>query len=308
MSESIREIQQAGEHSFTYGPFNTPIAEVEPGETVRIHTLDAFGNNITQPGDKPSVLCKFPFVNPQTGPIVIKGAEKGDTLVVKIQDIEPARDFAVTATIPYFGALTNTDKTVTLNDPLPEDVRFLPVKDGYIHLFKDIKIPYSPFMGTIGIAPELEAISALTPGYWGGNMDCPEMCPGNEIHFPVFVDGAHFFTGDAHAAQGDGEITGVACEIPVVVTITFDLIKGKTISWPRVISDEEIMVVGSARPMEDAARIAWGGLIDWMVESYGFTKLEAYHLLGQVGRMRIGNMVDPNYALVAKCPKTYLPK
>ncbi len=306
MSETIREIQQPGEPSFTYGPFKTPIAEVEPGETVRIYTLDAFGNKITQPGEKPSELCKFPFVNPQTGPIAIKGAEKGDTLVVKIREIEPARDFAVTATIPYFGALTNTDKTVTLNEPLPEDVRFLPLKDGYIHLFKDIKIPYRPFLGTIGVAPELEAISSLTPGYWGGNMDCSEMCPGNEIHFPVFVEGAHFFTGDAHAAQGDGEITGVACEIPAVVTLTFDLMKGKTISWPRVISEEEIMVVGSARPMEDAARIAWGGLIDWMVESYGFTRIEAYYLLGQVGTMRIGNMVDTNYSLVAKCPKIYL--
>ncbi len=134
------------------------------------------------------------------------------------------------------------------------------------------------------------------------------MCPGNEIHFPVLVNGAHFFTGDAHAAQGDGEITGVACEIPAVVTLTFDLIKRKTISWPRVISDKEIMVVGSARPMEDAARIAWGALIDWMTGSYGFTKIEAYHLLGRVGTMRIGNMVDTNYSLVAKCPKMYLSK
>jgi amidase len=308
MSEVIKDIKQIGEYSYTFGPFNKPIAEVKPRETVRIHTVDAFENKITKPGDKISELCNFPFVNPQTGPVGIKGAEKGDILVVKIHRIDPARDFAVTATIPYFGALTNTDKTVTLNDPLPEDIRFFRMENGYIHLFKNIKVPYRPFMGTIGVAPELEAISSLTPGYWGGNMDCPETCPGNEIHFPVFVRDAHFFTGDVHAAQGDGEITGVACEIPAVVTLTFDLIKGKQIKLPRIISDEEIMVVGSARPMEDAARIAWGGLIEWMTESYGFTRLEAYHLLGQVGKMRIGNMVDPNYSLVAKCPKKYLTK
>lgn len=308
MSQSIKEIKQPGEYSFTFGPFKTPIAQVEPGEAVRIHTIDAFGNMLKKPGDKASELCNFPFVNPQTGPIFIKGAEKGDILVIKIQSIEPARDFAVTATIPYFGALTNTDRTVTLNEPLPEDIRFFPIKKGYIHLFKEIKIPYRPFTGTIGVAPEIEAVSSLTPGYWGGNMDCPEMCPGNEIQFQVFVDGAYFFTGDVHAAQGDGEITGVACEIPAIVTLTFDLIKGKAIRSPRIISDGEIMVVGNARPMEDAARIAWVGLIEWMVESYEFTRLEAYHLLGQVGRMRIGNMVDPNYSLVAKCPKKYLSK
>jgi len=306
MSETIKDITQSGEHSYTFGPFKDPIAEVEPGETVRIHTVDAYGNHLQKPGDKKTESCSFPYSNPQTGPILIKGAKKGDTLVVKIQKIEPARDFAVTTLSPYFGALTNTDKTVTLNDPLPEEVRFYQIKNGYIHLFKDIKIPYRPFTGTIGVAPELEAINSLTPGYWGGNMDCPEMCPGNEAHFPVFVDGAHFFTGDVHAAQGDGEITGSACEIPAIVTLTFDLIKGKTIPWPRIISDEEIMTVGSARPMEDAARIAWGSLIEWMVESYEFTKLDAYHLLGQAGTMRIGNMVDPNYSLVAKCPKKYL--
>jgi amidase len=306
MSETIRDITQPGEYSYTFGPFKEPITEVESGETIRIHTVDAYGNHLQKPGDRKTEHCSFPYSNPQTGPIYMKGAQKGDTLVVKIQKIEPARDFAVTTLTPYFGALTNTDKTVTLNDPLPEEVRFYQIKDGYIHLFNNIRIPYQPFTGTIGVAPELEAINSLTPGYWGGNMDCPEMCPGNEAHFPVFVDGAHFFTGDVHAAQGDGEITGSACEIPAVVTLTFDLIKGKTIPWPRIISDEEIMVVGSARPMEDAARIAWGSLIEWMVESYGFTKLDAYHLLGQTGTMRIGNMVDPYYSLVAKCPKKYL--
>jgi acetamidase/formamidase len=309
MSKPIKEIRQPGEYAFTFGPFNQAVAEVEPGETVRIHTLDAFGNKIQSPGDSVSERCNFPFVNPQTGPIIIRGAEKGDILVVKIDRIEPARDFAVTAIIPYFGALTNTDRTVTLNEPLAEDIRFFPIKDGYVHLFKDIKVPYRPFTGTIGVAPELEAISSLTPGNWGGNMDCHEMCPGNELQFPVFVDGAHFFTGDVHAAQGDGEITGVACEIPAIITLSFDLIKGgKTIHSPRVISDKEIMVVGNARPMEDAARIAWGGLIEWMVESYGFTQIEAYHLLGQVGKMRVGNMVDPNYSVVSKCPKEYLSK
>jgi acetamidase/formamidase len=108
MSEVIKDIKQIGEYSYTFGPFNKPIAEVKPGETVRIHTVDAFENKIGKPGDKVSELCNFPFVNPQTGPVGIKGAEKGDILVVKIHRIDPARDFAVTATIPYFGALTNS--------------------------------------------------------------------------------------------------------------------------------------------------------------------------------------------------------
>ena len=120
------------------------------------------------------------------------------------------------------------------------------------------------------------------------------------------VEGALFFTGDAHASQGDGEITGVALEVPAKVTVTLDLKKGYSIQWPRIISEDFLMVAGSARPLDAAARIAWVELIDWLAADYGFDRMRAYHLLGQVGQMRLGNMVDPKYTMVAKFPKQYL--
>ena len=135
---------------------------------------------------------------------------------------------------------------------------------------------------------EIEAVNALTPDYYGGNMDCVDTSPGNEVWFPVLVEGAHFFTGDAHASQGDGELTGVALEIPAKMTVTFDLKKGYSIGWPRIVSDDFIMVAGSGRPLDAAARIAWVELIDWMVADYGLDRMKAYHLLGQVGQMRLG--------------------
>ena len=98
---------------------------------------------------------------------------------------------------------------------------FLPIDDEGVHFDEKRTIPYEPFMGTMGVAPAIEAVNALTPDYYGGNMDCVETCPGNEVWFPVLVEGAHFFTGDAHASQGDGEVTGVALEIPAKVTLTF---------------------------------------------------------------------------------------
>jgi len=307
MSESsIREIRQTGDYCYTYSPFYTPIAEVEPGEKVVVYTLDAFENKLNTPEDKASVLCNYPFVNPQTGPIHVRGAEPGDTLSVKIHDIQPERDYAVVALIPHFGGLTGTDKTAMLNEPLPEETRILPIRDGHIIFNEKIRIPYEPFMGTMGVAPEIEAVNCLTPSYYGGNMDCLETCPGHEIQFPVFVEGAHFFTGDCHAAQGDGEITGVACEIPARVTLSFEVINGRKIGWPRIVSDEFIMVAGSARPVDDAVRIACKELIEWMMADYGFERWDAYHLLGQVGRIRVGNMVDPNYTMVAKMPKRFL--
>lgn len=307
MSETIREIQQPGDYCYTYSPFYDPIAEVETGEKVVIYTVDAFENKLNAPEDKASKLCKFPFVNPQTGPLFISGAEPGDTLSVIIHNIEPDREYAITALIPNFGGLTGTSSTAMLNDPLPEETKVLPIRDGQVIFNDDIHIPYEPFMGTMGVAPEIEAINCLTPSYYGGNMDCVETAPGNEVQFPVFIEGAHFFTGDGHATQGDGEITGVACEIPTKVTLSFEVIKGKKIGWPRIVSDEFIMVAGSARPLDDAVRIACVELIDWMVSDYGFERLEAYHLIGQVMQMRLGNMVDPNYTAVAKMPRRYLP-
>jgi acetamidase/formamidase len=126
------------------------------------------------------------------------------------------------------------------------------------------------------------------------------------VFLPVYVPGALFFTGDAHANQGDGELCGVALEITARATLTFDIIKDKTIAWPRIESDESLMTVGSARPMEDAARIAYKELIDWIVADYGFDTLDAYQLLTQAGTLYVGNMVDTYYSLVAGIEKSYL--
>ncbi|MBI2193425.1 MAG: acetamidase/formamidase family protein [Planctomycetes bacterium] len=304
--ETSRHIRQTGDYCFTYSPFHRPIAEVRPGEKVVVHTIDAFGNKLKSPRDRATELCHFPFVNPQTGPIFVRDAAPGDTLAVTVHRIDPDRDYAVTALIPQFGALTGTRATATLNDALPEQTRILPIRKGQVHFGRRIRIPYRPFMGTMGVAPQIEAINCLTPSYYGGNMDCVETCPGHEVQFPVLVEGAHFFTGDAHATQGDGEITGVACELAARVTLSFRVIKGQAIRWPRILSRDFIMVAGSARPLDDALRIACVELIDWMAEDYGFDRLEAYHLLGQVVQIRVGNMVDPNYTVVAKMPRKYL--
>ena len=126
------------------------------------------------------------------------------------------------------------------------------------------------------------------------------------MYFQVQVEGAHFFIGDAHATQGDGEITGVACEIPAVTTLSFDVIQRKTIKWPRIESPTHIMAAGSARPLDDALRIASVELIEYMAQDFGFDRTDAYHLLGQAMEYRVGNMVDPNYTVVAKMRKEYL--
>ena len=301
-----REIR-TDRYSYVFSPYVEPIATVRPGEVVTIVTEDAFESRIRSAADLPSKVLSFPFLNPQTGPIAIEGARKGDTLVVEILDIELTRDWVVSAHIPHFGGLTGTADTALLNEPLPEKVFVYPVRDGHVELPRGIRVPVHPFVGTIATAPEIEAIAALVPGDFGGNMDVPDTCIGNTVRLPVRVDGALFYTGDVHAAQGDGELCGVACEVTARVTVRFGLEQGRTIAWPRIESATELMTVGSTRPLEDAARIAWVELISWLVADYGFDRWEAYQLLTQAGRMRVGNMVDPKYSMVAKIEKRFLP-
>lgn len=306
MASRPREIRQPGEYQYTFGPYAEPIARVERGETVVIHTVDAFGDKLVSEDQKPSVLLG-PYLNPQTGPLFIEGAEPGDTLVVKIEAIEAARDWAVSCLVPFFGGLTSTHATATLQAPLEERVWiYQRTASGGFAWGDAWEIPWAPFFGTIGTAPHIEAIASLAPGAHGGNMDVPEATEGNTLYFPVHHPGALFFTGDAHAAQGQGELCGVALEIAARGTFTFDVIKGQPTEWPRIESPEAIMSVGSARPMEDAARIAYADLIAWLERDYGFDRLDAYQLLSQAGGLTVGNMVDPNYSLVASCPKRYI--
>ena len=301
----MRDVTQPGAYQYVFSPYPKPIATVAPGETVVIHTEDAFEGRITTDADLPSKVLGS-YLNPQTGPIYVEGAEPGDTLAVHIESIEPARDWAVSVFVPYFGGLTATQATRLLHDPLPERVYFYELRDGVFRHQKRIAVPWRPFLGTIGTAPEIEAISALTPHSHGGNMDVRDTCPGNTVYLPVRTHGALFYTGDAHGCQGDGELCGVALEISARSALRFDLIKGKAIAWPRIESPTKLMTVGSARPMEDAARIAYAELVDWLAADYGWEHLDAYQLLTQAGEMYVGNMVDPNYSLVAGIAKEHL--
>jgi acetamidase/formamidase len=239
----------------------------------------------------------------------VEGAEKGDALAVRILEIRPRGEqpSGTTCLIPEFGGLVGTGDTAMLNPPLPERVKKVEIDAVKGVKWSDrITLPYEPFIGTLGTSPEIEAITSLQPDYYGGNMDLPDVAPGSVVYFPVNAKGALLYLGDCHAAQGDGELCGVAIEHPTVTTIQVDLIKGWTIRWPRLENDRFIMTIGSGRPLEDAARIAYRELTRWMAKDYGFDELDAYMLLTQAGRVRLGNMVDPKYTVGASILKSYL--
>lgn len=300
--------ERQGSYPYVYGPYVEPVMRVSPGDIVVAETPDAFEGAIKSESDKPSEVLNFPFLNPQCGPIAVEGASKGDVLCVHIHSIKPRgpQPVGTTALINEFGGLVSTNNTAMLHPPLPERVKKMEVTEAGIIFNEKITLPYEPFIGTLGVSPEIEAVSSLQPDYWGGNMDLPDIGPGAVLYFPVQHEGAYLYLGDCHATQGDGELCGVAVEIPSTTTIQVDLIKNWPIAWPRLENDRFIMTIGSGRPMEDAARIAYRELIRWLVADYSFDEAEAYFLLTQAGRVRLANMVDPKYTIGASILKTYL--
>ena len=303
----MQQIHPVSPFPYAMGRYLEPIATVRPGESVEIFTEDAFEGRLTSADQVPSQILGQ-YLNPQTGPIYVEGAEPGDTLIVHIEDVELTRDFAVSALVPEFGGLTSTVLSPSLQDPLPEKVWIYKRQPDGRFAYDPAKfsIAPAPFLGTMGTAPDLEMLSALTPFTHGGNMDVPDVCAGNQLHLPVRVPGAYFFTGDCHAAQGEGEACGVALEISGKVRLHFELKKSAPLAWPRIVSPTELMTVGSARPMEDAAKIAYTQMVLWLENEYGFDRWDAYQLVTQAGKLYVGNMVDTYYSLVAKIDRSFL--
>jgi acetamidase/formamidase len=309
-----RFVPTEDQYAWTFGGA-PPVMHIGPGDVLDLFTEDCYAGRIRSTDDLPSQTVVHPFVNPQTGPFYVEGAEPGDTIAIHLIDVQPARDWAVSTTVPLFGSLTGTKYTATLQPPLPERTWLYTVdRDARQVTYQALDSDYSvglslePFLGTIGVAPYAgEVRNALVPEAFGGNMDTPEARAGTTIYLGVNVEGALFSIGDGHYTMGEGEPCGVAVEGAMDTLLTVELIKGVYCEWPRLEDDESIMVAGSYRPLEDAFRIAHTQLIRWISEATGLSLMDTYQLVSQVSRSPIANVVDANYTILAKMPKRYLP-
>ena len=288
---------------------------MKPGDTLELFTEDCFAGRVRSEKDLVTEVCEFPFLNPQTGPFYVEGAEPGDTLAVHFVSIEPARDWAASTTVPLFGALTSTHTTATLQPPLPERVWIWQLdRERRTCLFRahdsdiEVELPMDPMHGTVGVAPaNLEVRSALVPDAHGGNMDTPEMRAGVTCYLGVNVEGALFSLGDGHARQGEGETCGVAVETAMNSVVTIELIKGVPTPWPRLESDTHIMSAGlgpsaGGRLPHRPARPGAVGRARLRA-----SELDAYQLVTQGVESPLANVCDTNYTSVAKMRKAFLP-
>lgn len=310
----LRWIPKHGELAYSFGGA-APRQRIQPGTRIVTWTEDCFDGAVKTAADLPSKVMPAGHDNPQTGPFLVEGAEPGDTVAIHILDLKPARDYAVSSFGPGFGALVGTPQTAMLGPDFPEttwrydvdaarNVARTTAADGR-HAWE---VPLAPFLGCIGVAPAGgEVRTSIVPGPFGGNMDSPEVRPGNTVYLGVNMPGALLSFGDGHYAMGDGEIMGAAIEGAMNVDVLVELIKGEATAVPRIENADEVMFVGSGRPLEDAARVAFKAMVGWVQEASGMRELDAYQFVSQNARAPIIQLVDPEYTVLVAIAKQRVP-
>jgi acetamidase/formamidase len=320
----MQRIQREQARKYAFDWRDEPLLRVESGETFEIETWDAStgyfrsSEDKAVPAQRPGFDRVPPLVNPIGGPVWIEGAERGDTLAVTIDDIEVG-DYSWTAIGPRRGPLGESTRWPELSAGYTTKIfRHTPgpggsTRDGLLHFNERLSWPITPFVGTLGVAPDREVTTSMDgQGEWGGNLDIRDAAPGNRLYLPVFHAGARFYLGDVHAGQGDTEFTGTAAETTASVRVRLEVLKGKTIPWMRIEKPESIIAVYAYRPLEIAVETATVHLMDWLITEYGFSPTDAYCLVSVCPDFRINvyqmcRMGKLNPVVGAEIPKRYLP-
>lgn len=302
-----------------------PLLRVEPGETFEIETYDASTGYFKSeddkaiPGKRPGFDRLPPLANPIGGPIWLDGAERGDVLIVHLESIT-VEPYSWIAIGPRRGPLGESTRWPELSSGYTTRIfRHTPgpsgtTRDGTLHFNDEICWPITPFVGTLGVAPDREVTTSIDgQGEWGGNLDIRDVCPGNRIYLPIFHEGARFYLGDVHASQGDTEFTGTAAETQATVRLHLQLIKNRRLPWMRIEKPDSIVSVYAFRPLEVAVETATFNLMDWLITDYGFTPTDAYCLVSTCPDFRINvyqmcKLGKLNYVAGAELPRKYLPE
>lgn len=254
---------------WAFGPDLEPVLEVEPGATVTFETNDCFTGQITSEDDLVTEI-DFDRVNSATGPVAVKGAEPGDSLVAEILDIRPV-EIGFACLIPGFGQLIgNVESPVT---------RLFRVQDGWIEMNERVRFPARPMVGVVGVATDGETLGNGLAGRHGGNLDDHLHGQGARMYFPVRQPGGMFAVGDMHASMGDGEVCFTGVEIAGEVDIRFDLLKGKQSTWPVTELADRWIPHATADDYGEALRLCSEEAARLLVDEWGFSPEDAFIFL-----------------------------
>jgi len=321
----VQRIPRDLARKYAFDSRDEPLLKVRPGESFEIETYDAStgffktAEDKAIPGKRPGFDRVPAMANPIGGPVFVEGAERGDMLVVTIEDIL-VQDYSWIAIGPRRGPLGESTRWPELSGEYTTKIfRHTPgtsgtTRDGTLHFNDKISWPITPFIGTLGVAPDREVTTSLDgQGEWGGNLDIRDVTVGNRILLPIHHPGALFYLGDVHASQGDTEFTGTAAETQSTVRLKLDLVKVKKIPWMRIEKPQSIVSVFASRPLEVAVETATINLIDWLVSDHGYSPTDAYCLVSTCPDFRINvyqmcKIRNLCYVAGAEIPRRYLPK
>ncbi len=284
-----------------------PRVRIQPGDTVVFETMEASANQVT-PTSSHDALANLSFdpIHPLTGPVYVEGAEPGDALEVEIVSLQH-KGWGWNAVIPGFGLLADD-----FSNPYLHHYKL----EGEVCYFSEnIRIPYEPFCGVMGVAPrEPGRLNTIPPRENAGNIDIRHLTPGTRVFFPVLGPGALFSCGDCHSAQGDGEVNGTGIETPMTVRLKFNVHKGMNIPELRFITppgkkltvtDEGGYYVATAHGPDlfKNAQQAIRYIIDYLAAKHSLTREQGYCLCGAAVDLKISEIVDaPNWIVSAYLP------
>jgi acetamidase/formamidase len=288
---------------FTWDVGNEPVLTIESGDTVVYETRDVSDSQITPDSTAEDIASlDWARVYPLAGPLRVEGAEPSDTLAIEILKME-TRGWGYTMIIPGFGLLP---------DDFPDPyIRVFDLSNGeFAYLREDIAIPVEPFFGTMGVCPVgAKEQAIMPPGRFGGNMDTRQLVAGTTLYLPVEVDGALFSCGDAHAAQGDGEVCVTGIEAPMHGELRFTLQKGRRIPapqyltagplTPRVDAGDWYGTTGVGPDLYVAAQDAVRAMVDHIAQEYELSREDAYVLSSLCVDLRISEVVDAGQYVVS---------
>jgi amidase len=286
-------------HVYEFSPEMDPVYTATDGESLTVETIDSLNKAIQTEDD---LLDSIPEeVNAATGPIAVKGAEPGDVLRVKIENVRVNEDHGRVVTAPGFGLLQD-DEDIEHPATRITDV------DGDAISFNGIDVPIDPVIGTIGVATASDTISTLTPHDHGGNLDTSDMTGGTIAYFPVFQEGAMLAIGDSKAAMADGEMCGTGAEIGTDIDITVSVISDPQVGIKRPLVDtgEMIKTIASADTMEEAVEMANRDAIALLQTDQEMSKTEAYLFSSLVGGLEVSQVVDPLVTVRNAVPSKYV--
>jgi acetamidase/formamidase len=288
---------------FSWDTGNDPVITVASGDVVVVHTRDVSDNQIT-PDSTADVIASLDWdrVYPLAGPIAVDGAQPGDTLAVEVLDLH-TQGWGWTAILPGFGLLPDDfpDPYLRIFDLTAGDVTYL--RD-------DVAIPIEPFLGTMGVCPaDASATPIMPPGNFGGNMDTRQLTRGTTLFLPVQVEGAMFSCGDAHAAQGDGEVCVTGIESPMYVSLRLTLQKGRTIPAPQYQTAGPLVpragdggwygTTGVGPDLYAGAQEAVRAMVAHLAGEHGLSREDAYVLCSLAVDLRISEIVDAGQYVVS---------